>query len=108
VEQYNVILTDDAGIDLTVIKNYITDTLKAPETAMKYIQGLRKQILKLETLPAAYAIVPDEPWHSREIRRILFKNFFIYYRIDEKSKSVYILHVIYSKRNQLNALSEYK
>lgn len=81
--RYKVIITLDAATDLTQIKSYIAYTLQAPETALKYIRGLRKEIEKLELFPAAIAPVPDEPWHSRGIRRIIHKNFYIYYRIDE-------------------------
>ena len=107
MEHYNVIITPDAAMDLSQLKSYITYTLQAPETALKYIRGLRQEIEKLEVFPAAIAPVPDEPWHSRGIRRIINKNFYIYYRIDEGTKCVYVLNVIYAKRNQLNALSEY-
>lgn len=83
MERYKVIITPDAATDLTQIKNYIAYTLQVPDTALKYICGLRQEIEKLELFPAAIAPVPDEPWHSRGIRRIIHKNFYIYYRIDE-------------------------
>lgn len=107
IERYNVIITPDAATDLTQIKNYIAYTLQAPQTALKYIRGLQQEIEKLESFPAAIAPVPDEPWHSRGIRRIIHKNFYIYYRIDENAKSVYVLNMIYARRNQLKTLSEY-
>ena len=107
MERYNVIITPDAAVDLSQLKSYIAYTLQAPETALKYIRGLRQEIEKLDSFPGAVAPVPDEPWHSRGIRRIIHKNFYIYYRIDESTKCVYVLNMIYAKRNQLNALSEY-
>ena len=107
MERYNVIITPDAAMDLSQLKSYIAYTLQAPETALKYIRGLRQEIEKLDSFPGAVAPVPDEPWHSRGIRRIIHKNFYIYYRIDESTKCVHVLNVIYAKRNQLNALSEY-
>ena len=107
MERYNVIITPDAAVDLSQLKSYIAYTLQAPETALKYIRGLRQEIEKLDSFPGAVAPVPDEPWHSRGIRRIIHKNFYIYYRIDESTKCVHVLNVIYVRRNQLNALSEY-
>ena len=77
MEHYNVIITPDAAMDLSQLKSYITYTLQALETALKYIRGLRQEIEKLEVFPAAIAPVPDEPWHSRGIRRIINKNFYI-------------------------------
>lgn len=108
MEQYNVTITPDAGYDILQIKNYIKYTLKAPETALKFVRSIRKEIQRLDTLPGAIAPVSDEPWHSRGVRRIIFKNFYIYYRIDDDSKCVFIMNVIYAKRDQLNALSKYE
>ena len=107
MERYNVIITPDAAADLSQIKSYIAYTLQAPDTALKYMRGLRQEIEKLESFPAAIVPVPDEPWRSRGIIRVIYKNFYIYYRTDENAKCVYVLNVIYARRNQLNALSEY-
>ena len=107
MELYSIIITPDAATDLLQIRDYIAYTLQAPETALKYIRGIRKEIEKLDSFPAATAPVPDEPWHSRGVRRVINKNFYIYYRIDETKKCVYVLNVIHAKRDQLSALSEY-
>ena len=106
-QRYNVIITPDAAADLSQIKSYIAYTLQAPDTALKYIRGLRQEICKLDSFPAAIATVSDEPWHSRGIRRIIYKIFYIYYRIAENTKCVYVLNVIYAKRDQLSVLTEY-
>ena len=74
-QRYNVIITPDAAADLSQIKSYIAYTLQAPDTALKYIRGLRQEICKLDSFPAAIAPVSDEPWHSRGIRRIIYKIF---------------------------------
>lgn len=60
----------------------------------------------LSELPARYKPVDDEPWHSRGIRRIIVNNFFVYYRIDEEGRRVYILNVIYARRDQLRVLEQ--
>lgn len=103
METYKVVLTPDAATDLYQLKHYISYTLKAPETAAKYIRSVRKQIEGLEAFPTAYAPIPEEPWHLRGIRRIIHKNFNIYYIINDLNKTVYILNVIYGKRDQLEA-----
>ena len=50
------------------------------------------------------APVVEEPWHSRGVRKIVAKNFYIYYRLDESLGRVYVMNVIYAKRDQLKAL----
>lgn len=51
-------------------------------------------------------ITPDEPWHSRGLRKITAKNFYIYYLTDDETDTIFVMNIIYTKRDQLKALSE--
>lgn len=108
MKQYQIIVTPDATDDMVELRNYIAEVLCAPNTALSYIRAIRKEIASLTEMPARYKPVDDEPWHSRGIRKFLVKNSFVYYRIDEKAGTVYILNIIYTARDQLRALSEMK
>jgi len=104
--KYEIIITPGANEDLLDIRNYIAEVLMSPDTALSYIQAIRKEIGKLEKAAKMTSPVEEEPWHSRGVRRITAKNFYIYYRIDEDSDTVYVLNVIYNKRDQFKALAE--
>ena len=106
MDSYKIILTPDAEEDLVELRNYIADVLLARDTARNYIRTIRKEIGSLSELPARYKPVDDEPWHSRGIRRIMANNFFVYYRIDEDRKQVFVLNVIYARRDQLQMLEQ--
>ena len=106
MDSYKIIITPDAEEDLVELRNYIADVLLARDTARNYIRTIRKEIGSLSELPARYKPVDDEPWHSRGVRRIIVNNFFVYYRIDEGHKRVYILNVIYARRDQLRVLEQ--
>lgn len=108
MDSYSVIMMPDAIDDMTELRNYIADVLGAPDTALAYIRTVRREISSLSEMPARYKPVDDEPWHSRGVRRLLVKNSFIYYRIDEEAKTVFILNVIYARRDQLRALAGMK
>ena len=108
MDSYEIIMTDDATTDLIELRDYIAEVLLAPETALSYIRAIRAEISTLSEMPARIRTVDDEPWHSRGIRRIIAKNFYVYYRIDESSKRVYILNIIYNKRDQLRQLGRLK
>ena len=105
---YEVVMTPDATDDLTGLRDYIAYTLLAPDTALFYIKAIRKEIEALSTMPERYPLIENEPWHSRGIRKLIVKNFYIYYRVDEAAKRVYILNVIYAKRDQLKVLARMK
>lgn len=102
---YRILLTPDAVHDLTELRDYIADVLLAPETALAYIQTIRREIGSLARMPARNRSMDEEPWHSRGVRKIIVKNFYVYYRIDEAAGAVYVLNVIYARRDQLKALS---
>lgn len=61
---------------------------------------------KLSYMADSIALEEREPWHSRDVRKISAKNFYIYCRLDEVSGRVYVLTVIYSKRDQLKTLNK--
>ena len=106
MDSYEIVMTPDAIDDLTELRNYIADVLLAPTAALNTVRSIRKEIADLSVFPAANRTMDEEPWHSRGLRRVQAKIFFIYYRIDEAGKRVYILNIIYARRDQLNALSE--
>ena len=106
MDSYKIIITPDAEEDLVELRNYIADVLLARDTARNYIRTIRKEIGSLSELPARYKPVDDEPWHSRGVRRIIVNNFFVYYRIDEEHKQVFIMNIIYARRDQLRLLEQ--
>lgn len=105
---YEIIITPDSEADLYEIRDYIAYTLLVPETALEYVRSIRSGISKLSFAALSIAPVVQESWHSRGIRKITAKNFLVYYRIDETSNRVYILDVIYAKRDQIKVLEQMK
>ena len=108
MDSFEIIVTLDATEDLIELRDYIAYVLLAPDTALSYIRTIRKEIESLSTMPGRNKLVDDEPWRSRGLRKIIAKNFYIYYRIDDDAKRVYILNVIYARRDQLKMLAQLK
>ena len=108
MDLYEIIITPDAADDLSGLRSYIADALLAPDTARAYLDMLYMEMKNLSTLPKRSKYIDDEPWHSRGIRKIIVKNFVIYYRVEEFTMRVYILNVIYARRDQLRMLAQIK
>lgn len=106
MDSYKIAVMPEAEADLTELRNYITEALLAPDTALAYVRSVRKEIGTLSEMPARYQLVDEEPERSSGVRRLIVKNFYVYYQIDEGAKRVYILNVIYTRRDQLKALSD--
>jgi len=105
VDSYDIIVTPDAEADLFEIRDYIARTLLVPDVALNYIRTLQEEMQKLTYMASSIAPVEPEPWHSKGVRKIIVKNFYVYYRLDVPSGKVYILNVIYAKRDQLKVLN---
>lgn len=103
---YEIVITPDAEADLFEIRDYIAYTLLVPDVALNYIRTIRTEMQKLSYMATSFAMIESEPWHSRGVRRIIVKNFYIYYRPDDSAGKVYILNVIYARRDQLRALKK--
>ena len=103
-DEWQTIMTPDATANLTELRDYIANTLLAPETALRYIRSIHEAINGLKSFPDRNAAVTQEPWHSLGIRKLIVKNFHVYYRVDAEKHLVYILNIIYGKRDQLHAL----
>lgn len=108
MDKFRVIITPDAAANIISVKDYIALTLKEPQTALKLVRALREKIEALDSMPGAIALVPDEPWRSRGLRRILYKNFYVYYYVDVEKKRVYVMNVIYARSDRLNELLKYE
>ena len=62
--------------------------------------------MKLAFLPKSHSLIEEEPWRSEGVRKIIVKNFFIYYWVDDKNSRVQIIAVIYSRRDRIKQLAE--
>ncbi|MBO5073201.1 MAG: type II toxin-antitoxin system RelE/ParE family toxin [Eubacterium sp.] len=102
--RYEVKLTAQAIEQIEEIVQYISKVLLAPETARKWADALQYEIAKLDSMPSRYPLTEEEPWHTKGIHKMPFKNFLIYYLINEGRKSVWITAVIYGRRDQITAL----
>ena len=105
---YEIIVTPDAEADLWELHDHIANTLLAPDTAVEYVNSIEKIIATLSEMPQRIKLLDDEPWNSRGVRKVPAENFYIYFRIADDQNRVYILNVIYCKRDQLKALTNIK
>ena len=105
MDSFEIIITPDAITDLLELRDYISNSLLAPDTALFYIESIRKKINTLSQMPDRVKPIEVVPWKSIGIRKIIAKNFYIYYRINQKDKQVYILNILYNRRDQLKQLA---
>lgn len=103
-EQYKVHITRYAYSQMKEIRQYIAEELLASEAARHLLIAIREAIACLNTMPSRHQLVEEEPWRIEGIRRLIVKNFYVYYWTDEKKKQVHVTAVVYSMRNQIKQL----
>lgn len=103
-DSYEVLITSEAAADLYDLHNYIAVRLRSPKAASEHMEALKGVIERLSVMPFRHALVDDEQWRARGVRRVTVKNFIVYYRVDKPAARVYVIAVIYGRRDQLKAL----
>lgn len=104
--EYSVKLTPHAIVQIQETIAYISKVLLVPETARAWSDYLQKEIAGLSTMPARFSAVDEEPWRSRGYRKMLVKNFIVYYYADDETKTVWVTAVVYGRRDRLNVLKD--
>ena len=104
-ERYTVRITQPAQQQLREIADYIRFTLQAPNTAIKMLDMLAEEILSLDQFPNRVPLTEEEPWHSQGVHKLPVKNFLVYFWVDEETKQVHVIGVIYGRRDQRHQLS---
>ena len=81
--------------DLRDIYTYIANELLVPETAAAQVGRIRKKIRSLDFMPARYALVEWEPWHSMGMHQLPVDNYIVYYLVDDEAGIVTVVRVFY-------------
>lgn len=102
--EYEVRLTPQAVEQIRQAVAYISHSLQEPVIARRWAEYLEKEIRSLKRHPARYPLISEEPWHTRGIRKMIVKNFFVYYLVEESTQQVAIMAVVYGRRDQVAAL----
>lgn len=94
-DSYKVGYSVDTLDDLREIYAYIANELLVPETVVAQLGRIRKEVHSLDFMPARYALVEWEPWHSMKMHQLPVDNFNVYYLLDDEERAVTVVRVFY-------------
>ena len=92
-------LTKRAKSDLDGIVSYIAVELANPQAASNFVDKLQDNIEEARTFPESGSLVHNEFLQVENVRKKLVGNYIMYYLPDEEEKIIYILCIVYVKRN---------
>lgn len=88
---YEIIYTETAAQDMEEKAEYISCQFQDSALALTWYFRLRNAIQDhLATMPQKYPLYSVEPWASKGIRQLTFRNDVILYSVDESRACVYI------------------
>ena len=96
---YKVRIVKHARDDMRKIRKYITEDLANPPAAAKRINLIDTNIQSLRQMPARFPLVQDDYMASKGFRVIVCKTHLVFFVIEEAEKCVYIMRVIYARRD---------
>lgn len=103
---FEVEITVAAQHDVENIYSYISENLCNKQAAARFISALRENMAMLENMPESYPLVNDEYLKNIGIRFIAIKNYIAFYITSAEKKKVYILRVLYGRRNWTKILKD--
>lgn len=92
-------LTKRAKSDLDGIVSYITVVLANPQAASDFVDKLQDTIEEARAFPESGSLVDNEFLQIENMRKKLVGNCIKYYFLDVGENIIYILRIVYGKRN---------
>lgn len=92
-------LTDKADTDLDDIVRYIAVDLAKPKAASDFVDKLQSAIEEARSFPESGSLVVNEYLPDTEVRKKLVGNYILYYLPDSAEKMIFILRIVYGRRN---------
>ena len=97
--EFSYRFTEKANADLDEIVRYIAVELTNPKAASDFADTLHNVINEICTFPESGTIVSNEFVPNPGIRKIPVNNYVVFYFTDFSKKTVFIVRIIYGRRN---------
>lgn len=104
--KYKIEITQEAERDFENIFTYISETLCNRKAAISMISLLDKNIRVLKDMPNSYPTAKDTYLKKMGIRFFAVKNYIVFYTVDDEEGKVYIVRILYGRRNWLKILRD--
>ena len=97
--KYRVNVSEVAESDLRNIVRYIASQLSTPITALQMMELLEEAMTDLADLPERCPLVADERLSQMGYRKLMIKNYIVFFSFDVKNKVVDIERILYGRRD---------
>jgi len=95
-------ISPEALKDLEEIKDYISETLGSPNTALAVVARIINGMKKLRGMPSACPSLASKVPFGTDYRYLVCGNYLVFYRFTDKT--VFVDRVLYGRRDYLKIL----
>ena len=99
VSKFGYRLTKRAESDLDGIVSHIAVFLANPQAASDFVDKLQDNIEEARAFPESGSLVHKEFLQLESVRKKLVGNYIMYYLPDMGEEIIYVLRIVYRKRN---------
>lgn len=103
---YSFKFTEKAEEDLNGILQYISADLSNPTAAGVLAKKIFDSIYNVKAFPESGLIVENKFLADKTIRKVLVENYSIYYKADDIDKIIYVIRLVYSRRDMNKQLKD--
>ena len=104
MKTYKLQFSQTAENDLMDIYLYVKNQLLEPKIADILIRKLESEILSLSNMPQRFSLVTDQRLSRLGIRKTIVDNYIVFYLVEEKTNTVYIVRILYARRDWVSIL----
>ena len=104
--KYQYRLSQKAEADLDGIISYIAVELSNPKAASDFMDKVVKVIDETRSFPKSGSHVNNEFLSNTAVQKQMIDNYIMYYLPDLEEKVIYIVRIVYGKRNMDEILRE--
>ena len=104
LEEYKVELSIQAKEDYKSIIRYIKYKLLEPNIAERYAELIKNEINTLKYNPQKFAIIDYDIIKQYKFRKLIIKNYIVFYRINEVEKIVNVERILFGEMDWRNKL----
>jgi len=102
--RYRVDVSEPAENDLHDIVRYISVSLSEPIAALNTMDSIEEAMSKLQDMPQRYPLVLDDRLAALGYRKLIVKNYIVFFTINEKHRIVDVERILYVRRDWLHIL----
>jgi len=96
---YRIVYTAHARDDLREVFFYLTNVLFQKRYISNFLIEMDQDLALITDNPYLFSAFTVEPWYSRGWRRFTINKYVVFYQVDDKNKTVYVMAVFYGSRD---------